>query len=117
MFLLQSVAFPSWRDTMLLMPEIILTVFACFAIVVDVMLPRGRKRISAYTSLIGIGLTGLSLFLVYNQYKGSLPRLAFYDMYIVDGFSLVFKSIFLLGAALAIAIAIKFLDIEGEQHG
>jgi NADH-quinone oxidoreductase subunit N len=117
MFLLQSVAFPSWRDTTLLMPELILTLFACFALVVDVMLPRGRKSVSAYISLVGIGLTGLSLWQVYSQYKGSLPRLAFYDMYIVDGFSLVFKTIFLLGAALSIAIAIKFLDIEGEQHG
>ena len=33
-----------------------------------------------------------------------------YDMYIVDGFSIVFKAIFLLGAGLSIAIAIKFLE-------
>jgi NADH-quinone oxidoreductase subunit N len=117
MFLLQSLGFPTWRDTMLLMPELMLTFFACFVLVVDVLLPRGQKRISAYVGLVGIGLTGFSLWQVYNLYKGTLPRLAFYDMYIVDGFSLVFKAIFLLGAALAIAIAINFLDVEGEQHG
>ena len=31
MFLLQSLTFPSWRDTLLLMPELQLTLFACFA--------------------------------------------------------------------------------------
>lgn len=117
MFFLQGVGFPSWRDTMILMPELILTVFACFALVIDVLLPRGRKRVSAYTSLVGIGLSGIALFQTYLSYRDALPRTAFYDMYVVDGFSLVFKTIFLLGAALSIAIAIKFLDVEEEQHG
>ena len=35
----------------------------------------------------------------------------------IDGFALVFQSIFLIGAALAIAISTRYLDIEGEQHG
>src|SRR5262249_29173988 len=117
MFLLQGLGFPTWRDTMILMPELILTLFACFALVIDVLLPRGYKRVSAYVSLVGIGLSGLSMFQLYRGFGDSLPRLVFYDMYIVDGFSLVFKSIFLLGAALSIAIAVKFLDVEEEQHG
>jgi NADH-quinone oxidoreductase subunit N len=35
----------------------------------------------------------------------------------IDGFALVVQSIFLIGAALAIAISTRYLDIEGEQHG
>src|SRR6266705_3706798 len=35
----------------------------------------------------------------------------------LDGFAIVFQSIFLVGAALAIAISTRYLDIEGEQHG
>ncbi|MEW6733296.1 MAG: NADH-quinone oxidoreductase subunit N [Acidobacteriota bacterium] len=117
MLLFQGLGFPTWRDTMILAPEIMLTFFACVVLIIDVMLPRAKKVFSAYVSLIGILFTGLSLLLIYRQYRDFFPRLAFYDMYIVDGFSLVFKVIFLLGAALAIAIAIKYLDIEGEQHG
>jgi NADH-quinone oxidoreductase subunit N len=41
----------------------------------------------------------------------------FYGMVRIDGFALLFKSIFLIGAALAIAVATRYLDIEGEQHG
>src|SRR5207237_9315799 len=35
----------------------------------------------------------------------------------LDGFAIIFKAIFLLAAALAIAISTRYLDIEGEQHG
>src|SRR5205807_7239534 len=51
----------------------------------------------------------------------SLPNLApidgFYGMVRIDGFALLFKAIFLVAAALAIAISTRYLDIEGEQHG
>jgi NADH-quinone oxidoreductase subunit N len=35
----------------------------------------------------------------------------------IDGFALIFRGLFLLAAALAIAISIRYLDIEREQHG
>jgi NADH-quinone oxidoreductase subunit N len=35
----------------------------------------------------------------------------------IDGFALLFQAIFLIAAALAIAISIRYLDIEREQHG
>ena len=46
-----------------------------------------------------------------------LPLDGFYGMVRLDGFALLFKAIFLIGAALAIAISTRYLDIEGEQHG
>jgi NADH-quinone oxidoreductase subunit N len=45
------------------------------------------------------------------------PIDGFYGMIRIDGFALVFKAIFLIAAALAIAIAMRYLDIEREQHG
>src|SRR5258708_15463394 len=35
----------------------------------------------------------------------------------IDGFAIVFKAIFLIASALAILIAMRYLDIEREQHG
>src|SRR5258708_13207481 len=35
----------------------------------------------------------------------------------IDGFALVFKAIFLIAAALTVAISARYLDIEREQHG
>ncbi|HXG68956.1 MAG TPA: hypothetical protein VNO70_27905, partial [Blastocatellia bacterium] len=55
------------RDTMqLIMPEVILTLFACAGLVLDVMLPRHQKRIVAWVSLAGIGFSLVSLLLVYQ---------------------------------------------------
>src|SRR5947207_9640265 len=45
------------------------------------------------------------------------PIDGFYGMVHIDGFALLFRAIFLIAAALAIAISIRYLDIEREQHG
>jgi NADH-quinone oxidoreductase subunit N len=101
-----------------IMPEGILTLFACAALVLDVMLPRHRKRVVAWVSLAGVGLTAVSLWILYSNIviKGT-PRTAFFDMIVLDNYAVVFKSIFLLGAALSILLSVKYLDTEGEQHG
>jgi NADH-quinone oxidoreductase subunit N len=36
---------------------------------------------------------------------------------VLDSYAVVFKSMFLIGAALSILLSIKYLDIEGEQRG
>src|SRR5205807_10009437 len=45
------------------------------------------------------------------------PIDGFYGMVRIDGFALLFRAIFLIAAALAIAISIRYLDMEREQHG
>src|SRR3989441_12040178 len=45
------------------------------------------------------------------------PIDGFYGMIRIDGLALVFKAMFLIAAALAIAISMRYLDIEREQHG
>ena len=69
-------------------------------------------------SLAGVGLTAVSLWILYTNIviKGA-PRTAFFDMIVLDNYAVVFKSMFLLGAALSILLSVKYLDIEGEQHG
>jgi len=101
-----------------IMPEGILTLFACGALVLDVMLPRNSKRVVAWVSLAGVGFAFLSLWVLYSGIvtKGA-PRTAFYDMIVLDSYAVVFKSMFLIGAALSILLSIKYLDVEGEQRG
>ncbi len=97
------------------MPEAILTLFACAALILDVMLPRAQKRIVAWVSLAGVGFALVSLVLLYLNLGG--PRTAFYDMIVLDGYAAVFKLMFLIGAGLSILLSIKYLEVEGEQHG
>ncbi|MCI0489749.1 MAG: NADH-quinone oxidoreductase subunit N [Blastocatellia bacterium] len=102
----------------LIMPEAILTLFACAALILDVMLPRNRKRVVAWVCLAGIGASLVSLGILYfNISSREAARTGFFDMIIIDNYAVVFKLMFLIGAALSILLSIKYLDTEGEQRG
>ena len=117
MFLLQAntTTLINAGDLQLIAPELILTACACVALIMEVILPYRKSKLTAYFSLAGIALAFISVAL---QWRGlELPADGFYGMVRVDGFALLFKGIFLISAALAIGISTRFLDIEGEQHG
>src|SRR6266550_7705045 len=118
MFLLQAntTALFNLADLQLIVPELILTVCGCIALVMEVVLPYRKSKLVAYFSLLGVGLAFVSLGLQWWSVRDALPLDGFYGMVRLDGFALLFKAIFLVGAALAIAISTRFLDIEGEQH-
>ena len=107
----------SVSDLRLIAPELILTVCACLALVMEVILPYKKSKWTAYFALAGIGLAAISLGLLWSSSHEALPLDGFYGMVRIDGFALLFKAIFLVAAALAIAISTRFLDIEREQHG
>jgi NADH-quinone oxidoreductase subunit N len=107
----------SLRDLMLIAPELILTVCACVALVMEVVLPYRKSKWTAYFALVSIALCGASVVSLYYTNGDLFPLDGFYGMVRVDGFSLLFKAIFLIGAALTVAISMRYLDVEGEQHG
>src|SRR6266446_5424264 len=127
MFLfLQTSALLNVRDLQLIAPELILTVVACLALVMEVILPYKFSKWTAWFSLVGIALALISLAAQFVGMGGSFnlaalqsvtPVDGFYNMVRIDGFALVFKAIFLIAAALTVAISARYLDIEREQHG
>ena len=119
MFLFQanSTSIISSSDLQLIAPELIITACACVALVMEVILPYRKSKLTAYFSLVGIALAFVSLAVQWWYMGSSLPFAGFYGMVRIDGFALLFKAIFLIAAALAIGISTRFLDIEGEQHG
>jgi len=113
-------------DLQLLAPELILTVCGCVALVMEVVLPYRKSKLTAYVSLVGIALALVSLYVMLADMAGTydirhISTLTsvegFYGMVRIDGFALLFQAIFLIAAGLAIAISMRFLDIEREQHG
>ena len=119
MFLLQAntSALFNTAELQLIAPELILTVCACVALVMEVILPYRKSKVTAYFALVSIGLAAASLGIQWWLVRASLPLTGFYGMVRIDGFALLFKAIFLIAAALAVAISTRYLDIEGEQHG
>src|SRR5215217_7788105 len=107
----------SASDLQLIAPELILTACACVALVMEVILPYRKSKLTAYFSLVGVALAFISLAVQWWYMGNALPFDGFYGMVRIDGFALLFKAIFLIAAALAIGISTRFLDIEGEQHG
>src|ERR1043165_9721921 len=116
MFLLQAntTTIIKAADLQLIAPELILTVCACVALVMEVILPYRKSKLTAYFSLGGVALAFISLAVQWWSIRNSLPVDGFYGMVRIDGFALLFKAIFLVAAALAIGISTRFLDIEGE---
>lgn len=119
MLLLQasSTALFNVVDLQLIAPELILSVCACLALVMEVVLPYRKSKVTAYFSLVGIALAAVSLGVQWWSGRDSLPLDGFYGMVRIDGFALLFQAIFLVAAALAIGLSTRYLDIEGEQHG
>lgn len=104
-------------DLQLIAPELILTVCACIALIMEVILPYRKSKVTAYFALVGVALAATSLGVQWWFIRDVLPLDGFYGMVRIDGFALFFKATFLVAAGLAIAISTRFLDIEGEQHG
>jgi NADH-quinone oxidoreductase subunit N len=126
MLLLQTPSLFNPYDLQLIAPELIVTVAACVALVMEVILPYKLSKWTAYFSLGGIALALVSLGAQFLNMGGtfrfsSMPTLSpvdgFYGMVHIDGFALLFRALFLMAAALAIAISVRYLDIEREQHG
>jgi NADH-quinone oxidoreductase subunit N len=119
MFLFQAntTALFSTSDLRLIVPELILTLAACVVLVMEVVLPRQKSKWTGYFALVGCAFASLSLVLLWLTNRTHLPLDAFYGMVRLDGFALVFKLIFLIAAALTIAISLRYLDVEGEQRG
>jgi NADH-quinone oxidoreductase subunit N len=104
-------------DLQLIAPELILTICACIALVMEVILPYSKSKLIAYFALVGVGLAAISLGVQWWYLGDILPIDGFYGMVRIDGFALLFKGVFLVSAGLAIGISTRYLDIEGEQHG
>ncbi|MDT5269421.1 MAG: NADH-quinone oxidoreductase subunit [Acidobacteriota bacterium] len=138
MFLLQAstTALFDVADLKLIAPEIVLALCACVALVMEVLLPLRRSRWVGYFALGATALATVSVcvlgwpvvsgFLhevplvgrfVGQSSAGALGLTGFYGTVKIDGFAIVFKLIFLLSAALTVAISLRYLDVEGEQRG
>src|SRR3989454_9494971 len=98
------------QDIGAITPELEVVAFGMFLLIFDLLIPDKRKL--GLIALAGIAISGLFLFRLRNTdfsaYGGVLA---------LDPFSIFFKSIFLIAAALSIAISLKYLDIERENHG
>ncbi len=90
-----------------LIPELTMTTFAIIVLILDLFIKR--KEIVALICLAGVVAVSLTLI-------GSNGT-TFWGMYISDGYSTFFKTIFFINVVLSILISIKYIAIERINYG
>ena len=98
------------QDLSAIAPELELTLFGMILLILD-LLVRDKRKIGI-VALAGVGVSAAFLYRL-----AGLEMTAYNGLLVVDNFAWFFKLLFLIGAALAIALSLKYLDIEREHHG
>src|SRR6202162_1516260 len=98
-----------------MLPMVELTIFALGILLIDLMVPRGWKWINAAGAFVGVLFAAFCVW----QIQSTQPRgaVGFYNSLLVDRFAIYFWYLFLAGAAIAILMSVRYLDVEDEHHG
>jgi NADH-quinone oxidoreductase subunit N len=118
----------SSADFSALLPELVITIGSVLVLAIDLLLPPrpaaggpassdgerlpARDRVLAGVTLAAVVVAALSLLPTANQHTT-----IFRGLLAVDGFSLFFKSLFLLSAALTVLMSARYLAIEQVHAG
>jgi len=98
------------QDLGAIAPELELMLFGMILLIADLLVED--KKWLGFISLGGIAWSGYFLVRLHG-----IHTTAYSGLLAIDQFSWFFKLLFLIGAALAIIISLKYLDIEREHHG
>ena len=109
----------AWTDYLLALPITLLTLFALGILLIDFMLPPELKWTNAVTAFIGVlfsaaGVYKIQLFFANNK---ALNPVGFLGTLVIDHLAIYFFYLFLIGAAIAILLSVRYLDVEHENHG
>src|SRR5271165_1944178 len=103
---------------------VLLSVFALGILLIDLVLPKDWKPVNAYTALAGIAFSAAAVGKLHLAYRVAEQRggvvesfTGFMGTLVVDRFAIYFFYLFLLGAAVAILMSMRYLEIEHENHG
>ena len=95
-----------------ILPVVILTIWACALLLVDLFVSTGRKGLTALLAAVGLALTmGITLIQAGNQSSG------FGGMVVLDGFSNFLSILFLLTGLFGIAVAYGYLSRMKIERG
>ncbi len=109
-------------DYVLAKPMIMLSLVGLGILFVDLWLRPKEKRLNALMALVGVVASGISVGMIQIQYRWMEARglsivPGFNGSIMVDRFAIYFFYLFLAGAAIAILMSVKYLEIERENHG
>lgn len=103
---------PQPLDFQTVLPYILLTVWACVLLLVDLFIPKRRKGITALLAALGFALTlGFTLSQIGREISG------FGGMVVLDGFSTFVNALLLVSGLLGVALAYGYVRRTGIERG
>src|SRR3989338_6400523 len=103
----------TFDDFRSILPVLTLTAYACGLLLVDLVIPAGRKQWTGWLGLVGLGAAAAAM--IPWPLGGALR--GFGGLIAVDGFSVFLNVVFLLSAGLALLLAQSYLPRAGLQRG
>jgi NADH-quinone oxidoreductase subunit N len=107
----------SLMDYILVMPMILLTLFALGILLIDLMLDADQKWVNSVTALIGLMFSTYAVYNIQHQLGGRAYLPGMMGTVLIDRFAIYFFYLFLAGTAIAILMSVRYLEIEHESHG
>src|SRR5213595_2380505 len=107
-------------DCSLSLPVILLTLFALGILLMDLIIPAEWKWFNAVTAFIGVLFSAAAVYVRIQRpldAAGLPAQTAFMNAMLLDHFAVYFWYLFLGGAAIAILMSVRYLEIEHEHHG
>lgn len=99
-------------DSLFILPEAMLALFGLAILLTDFFLAPHQKSWNSLTAFLGVAFSGGLLFEIAGQ-----NRPAFGNSIVIDPFFVFFGALFLASTALVILLSVRYMEIEGEQHG
>jgi len=107
------------HDWLLLSPELLLTAVASLVLCLAVLVSKAREKALAAVAIAGVAATAILLVVLWRDPSRSAPILG--SMFVVDNFSIFFKLLVLITAALTILSSVRFVGDApypaGEYYG
>lgn len=99
----------------LLLPEMMLVLFAMGILLTDYLLEARDKYFNALMAMLGVIFSAICLWQL--RYAAEQGASGFSSSLVVDPFFLFFGLIFLIATALVILLSVRYLQVEDENHG
>lgn len=100
------------NDYLTLLPLIILTVWACALLLVDLFIPKDRKGLTGFLAALGLAVT-----LGFTISQVGTERTGFNGMAVLDGFSTYTSVLILISGLLGVALAYGYIKRMGIERG
>jgi NADH-quinone oxidoreductase subunit N len=101
-------------DYLALAPELVIVVAILGVLVLDLLLPRPLKYITAVVAVFGVSMAAIPLLVM--AVDGS-TRAMFDGSFTVDTFALVLKAIFVLSAYLVLLLSVSYIERDRFYQG